>query len=120
MNELPLMCKFQKAHFVYIIECADGSLYTGFSTDPHKRFEAHASGKGAKYTRSRGVKHFLLLVKMPSLSAALQTEAWIKKKSRDQKNKLVTQVYKSNTGPIVLNNYLVDQFFACPTGLFSF
>ena len=39
---------------LYILRCRDGSLYTGITTDVEKRFEAHNSGKGAKYTRGRG------------------------------------------------------------------
>lgn len=39
--------------FVYMAECADGTLYTGFTTDPQRRIKTHNAGKGAKYTRSR-------------------------------------------------------------------
>ncbi len=41
------------SYFVYILECADGTLYTGYTVDLDKRLEAHNSGRGAKYTRSR-------------------------------------------------------------------
>lgn len=41
------------SHFAYIVRCADGSLYCGYSTDPIAREKAHNSAKGAKYTRSR-------------------------------------------------------------------
>ena len=40
-------------HFVYIVRCEDGSLYTGYTTDVKERLITHNSGKGAKYTRSR-------------------------------------------------------------------
>ena len=39
--------------YLYILQCGDGSLYTGITTDVEKRLEAHRSGKGAKYTRGR-------------------------------------------------------------------
>ncbi len=42
-----------KKYFVYILECSDGTLYTGYTTDLQSRLEAHNSGKGAKYTRAR-------------------------------------------------------------------
>ena len=42
------------AWFVYVLECGDGSLYTGVATDVQRRLEAHAAGRGAKYTRGRG------------------------------------------------------------------
>lgn len=40
--------------YVYMLRCADGSLYTGWTNDMEKRLKAHQSGQGAKYTRSRG------------------------------------------------------------------
>jgi putative endonuclease len=40
-------------YYVYILKCADGTLYTGFTNDLEKRLKAHNSGKGAKYTRNR-------------------------------------------------------------------
>ena len=40
-------------HFVYILECRDGTLYTGWTTDPEARLRAHNEGRGAKYTRAR-------------------------------------------------------------------
>lgn len=40
-------------HYVYMVRCCDGSLYTGYTRDPEKRAAVHNSGKGAKYTRSR-------------------------------------------------------------------
>ena len=43
----------RKKYFVYILECSDGTVYTGYTTDLHSRLEAHNSGKGAKYTRGR-------------------------------------------------------------------
>ena len=46
------MEKNQK-NYVYILRCADGTYYTGFTTDPDRRLKVHNSGKGAKYTRSR-------------------------------------------------------------------
>src|SRR5699024_3055419 len=41
-------------HLVYILQCGDGTLYTGYTTDLDHRLKMHASGKGAKYTRGRG------------------------------------------------------------------
>ena len=43
-----------KAAFVYMVRCTDGTLYTGWSTDPAARLRAHQSGKGARYTRAKG------------------------------------------------------------------
>ena len=43
----------QKSHYMYVLECADGSLYTGYAVDVQARLAAHNAGKGAKYTRAR-------------------------------------------------------------------
>ena len=42
-----------KPYYVYIVECSDGTLYTGISTDVNKRIETHNKGKGARYTKTR-------------------------------------------------------------------
>ena len=44
-------CRGRGMWYLYILQCGDGSLYTGITTDVEKRLEAHRSGKGAKYTR---------------------------------------------------------------------
>lgn len=74
---------------LYILRCGDGSLYTGITTDVDKRLEAHRSGKGAKYTRSRGLLELVYEEECGNHSAALKREAAIKKLSRTQKMKLI-------------------------------
>jgi putative endonuclease len=70
---------------VYILECADTTLYTGITTDIRRRMDEHHSGRGAKYTRRRGP----LLVRYTELrrtrSAALKREAAIKSMTRSAK-----------------------------------
>ena len=43
----------RKKHYAYMLRCSDGSIYSGYTTDPHRREKVHNSGKGAKYTRTR-------------------------------------------------------------------
>jgi predicted GIY-YIG superfamily endonuclease len=74
---------------VYILECGDGSLYTGCTPRLSDRVAAHNAGKGAKYTRSRLPVKLVYQESQPSHSAALQREAVIKKMPRAQKIKLV-------------------------------
>ena len=74
---------------LYILRCGDGSLYTGISTDVQRRLEEHCSGKGAKYTRSRGPLELVYEEECGDHSAALKREAAIKKLSRIQKMKLI-------------------------------
>ena len=65
--------------FVYILECEDGSLYTGVAVDVQARFAQHAAGKGAKYTRSRPPRRVLATFPCADRSAALKREAAIKR-----------------------------------------
>lgn len=75
-------------HFVYIIECKDGSLYTGWTTDVDARVNAHNEGTGAKYTKGRGPVTLLHCESFESKSDALRREMAIKKLSREEKLKL--------------------------------
>ena len=66
------------AWFLYLIECQDGSIYTGITVDVAARYAAHASGKGARYTRSHPPKRLLASVEYPDRSTALKAEFEIK------------------------------------------
>ncbi len=72
-------------YFVYLIECADKSIYTGVTTDVARRFEEHKSGKGAHYTRARKPVRILYSEPQPDRSSAQKREALIKSWSRAQK-----------------------------------
>lgn len=76
--------------YLYILRCRDGTLYTGITTDVDKRFEAHATGKGAKYTRGRGPLTLVYRETCGDHSAALKRELEIKKLTRQEKEALVT------------------------------
>lgn len=65
--------------FVYILECEDGSLYTGVALDVQARFAQHAAGKGAKYTRARPPKRVLASFECADRSQAQKREAAIKR-----------------------------------------
>jgi putative endonuclease len=78
-----------KKWLVYIVRCADGSLYTGITTDVAARIKIHNSGKGAKYTRSRRPVKLVWKKMMKSESVARKREAQIKKFSRAEKLSLV-------------------------------
>ena len=77
--------------FVYIVRCADGTLYTGISTDVARRAQAHSEGRGAKYTRSRGPVAVVYTEACPDKSAALRRELEIKKLTRAEKLALIEQ-----------------------------
>ena len=71
--------------FVYILLCVDNSLYTGITNNLEKRFLAHQSGKGSKYTRSHKPLRILYQEKLPGKSEALKREKQIKKLGREDK-----------------------------------
>ena len=76
-------------YFVYILECADGSLYTGITTDVKRRFIEHKSGVGSGYTRARGAKRIVYTEQHPDRSSAQKREAEIKKLTRRKKLALI-------------------------------
>ena len=66
-----------KGFFNYILRCADGTLYSGFTTDPAARLAAHNAGKGAKYTRSRRPVILAALWQWPDKSAAMSAHDFV-------------------------------------------
>ena len=79
------------SYFVYILRCGDNTLYTGSTDNIERRLAAHQSGKGAKYTRSRGPLTLVYQEELPDKSAALKREAAIKKLTRPQKLQLLKE-----------------------------
>lgn len=79
-------------YWVYILRCADGTLYTGCTNDLSRRLAAHNAGKGAKYTRSRRPVELVYREEVPDKSAALRREATIKGLSRGEKLALIQRL----------------------------
>jgi len=84
-------------HWVYLLRCGDGSLYTGATDDVARRLCAHQSGRGAKYTRSHLPVELVYQEELCDRSAALRREAAIKKLSRGEKLTLVAS-YENKSG----------------------
>lgn len=78
-----------KGNFVYILRCADSTLYTGWTTDLHERVRVHNAGRGAKYTKARLPVHLVYSESYETKTQAMQREYEIKQLSRAQKLKLV-------------------------------
>ena len=74
---------------VYILRCADGTLYTGATNDLDRRLAAHNAGRGAKYTRARRPVALVYREEAADKSAALQREAALKKLARAAKLRLI-------------------------------
>ena len=83
-------------HFMYVIECADGTLYTGYTTDVAARFARHCAGTGAKYTRGRGPLNLLASAEFETKHDAMSAEYRFKRLSRDQKDALLARAAASD------------------------
>jgi putative endonuclease len=77
-----------KPWFLYLIECQDGSIYTGITVDVAKRYIAHETGRGAKYMRSHPPKRLLKVFEYASRSEASKAEYAIKQLSASEKRVL--------------------------------
>jgi putative endonuclease len=75
--------------YVYLLRCADGSLYCGWTTDPERRLRQHQAGTASKYTKRRRPVEYALLIEAVDRSAALREEARIKRLSRREKLELI-------------------------------
>lgn len=76
-------------HYVYVLECADDSFYTGYTTDVERRVAEHDAGEGAKYTRGRAPVALVYTESFGSRSAAMRREHEIKTFSRAHKERLI-------------------------------
>ncbi len=76
-------------HFVYIVRCADGTLYTGYAVDTTKRVDAHNAGRGARYTSGRRPVRLVYTESFATRGEALRREHAIKRLTRAQKDALV-------------------------------
>lgn len=79
-------------YYVYIIRCKDNSLYTGITTDLKRRYKEHEQGIGAKYTKSRGVSKIEIVFKCNGRSEASKIEYYIKKMTKEQKEKELNKI----------------------------
>jgi putative endonuclease len=83
-----------KENYVYILECSDGTYYTGWTNNLEKRIEKHNQGRGAKYTRYRLPVQLVYYETFASKNEAMRREYAIKQKTRKDKEKLIKQASK--------------------------
>ena len=76
-------------NYVYILECSDGTFYTGWTNDLEKRIKMHSNGSGAKYTRGRGPVKLVYFEVFNTKEEAMKREYQIKKLTKQQKLKLI-------------------------------
>jgi putative endonuclease len=82
--------------YCYILECVDGTYYTGWTTDPERRVKQHNKGVGARYTKTRRPVRLVYLEEQPDKITALKRELAIKKLKRGQKSKLIEESIQAN------------------------
>ena len=87
--------------YVYLLRCADGSLYCGWTTDVERRLAAHRSGTASRYTRSRLPVELALVTAVADRSAALREEARVKRLSRAAKVRLIETTVEKPQRPLV-------------------
>lgn len=78
-------------YYMYVVECADGSWYTGYTDDVGRRVAAHNAGRGARYTRSRRPVTLLASAEFPTRGMAMSAEWHFKRLTRDQKEGLLAR-----------------------------
>lgn len=83
--------------YCYIVECADGTYYTGWTVDPEKRLAVHNKGRGARYTRTRGPVRLVYVEELPDRKSAMLREIAIKKMKREMKMKLAGKSLQVDT-----------------------
>ncbi len=79
--------------FLYLLECADGSVYTGIAIDVEARFAQHASGTGARYTRARKPVQVLAQFELADRASASRAEYWVKRLRPAEKRALAAGVF---------------------------
>jgi putative endonuclease len=84
--------------YCYIVQCVDGSYYTGWTTDPEARVRAHNTGRGARYTRSRRPVRLVHLETQANASNAMKRERVIKRLTRAGKQQLISAASAGETG----------------------
>ena len=77
--------------YCYILECSDGTYYTGWTTDPERRVSQHNKGIGAKYTSTRRPVKMVYLETHLTRTDAMKRELAIKKMKREQKSRLIKE-----------------------------
>ena len=83
--------------YCYILECADGTFYTGWTTDPQRRLRTHNRGAGARYTRTRRPVRLVYVETQPGRSEAMRRERQIKTYHRSHKKALIDRYRDGGT-----------------------
>ena len=86
--------------YIYIVECADGTLYTGWTINVEQRVKVHNAGRGARYTRMHGPVKLVYAEEQPDRVAAQKRELEIKRWPREKKLKLIGDQGSADRGSV--------------------
>lgn len=92
-NDVGPLCPPERSYYMYVVECADGSLYTGYATDVPRRVAQHNAGEGAKYTRSRRPVRLVASARFATQHEALAAEYRFKRIPRERKLSLIERAH---------------------------
>ena len=79
----------RKKHYAYMLRCSDGSIYSGYTTEPHRREKVHNSGKGAKYTRTRLPVKLVYFEEFDNKIDAMKREYAFKQLTHKEKEEII-------------------------------
>ncbi len=88
MERVEIACA--RRHYAYLLRCADGSYYAGYTVDPSRRLGAHEQGRASRYTRGRGPHRLVAVWRCPTRRAALALERVLKRLSHAAKRRLAS------------------------------
>jgi putative endonuclease len=83
-------------YYCYILECEDGTYYTGWTTDPQRRLREHSAGRGARYTRSHPPARLAFVEAQADRASAMRRELALKRLSRPRKQALIASADTPN------------------------
>ncbi|MEA5020540.1 MAG: GIY-YIG nuclease family protein [Gordonibacter sp.] len=90
----------QRAHFMYVLSCSDGTLYTGYTTNVEQRVIVHNAAKGAKYTRGRLPVELVAQISFATKHQAMSAEYRFKRLTRPQKEALLERMCDSSSADV--------------------
>lgn len=79
----------RKKHYAYMLRCSDGSIYSGYTTDPHRRKKVHNCGKGAKYTKTRRPVELVYFEEFDNKIDAMKREYAFKQLTHKEKEEII-------------------------------
>lgn len=110
------MSRFPVAYYCYLVECANGAYYAGWTLDPLRRVRQHNAGKGARYTRQNAPVRLVYVELAPDRVSAMKRELQIKRLGHEGKQKLANRAEGNLAGEFLAAEREAEQEQAKPAG----